>query len=114
MPSGKRCMVESEQHGSCTLAVLTVVTNVVIIPNLLNLVTYLHGTMHMGVSASATTTTNFFGATSGFAMIAAFLSDSYITRFRTMLLFGPFMFLGLWIARTASLPSFTPSTSLQH
>uniref|UniRef100_A0A453CAF1 Uncharacterized protein n=1 Tax=Aegilops tauschii subsp. strangulata TaxID=200361 RepID=A0A453CAF1_AEGTS len=89
--------IRKEVHGGVRAAwflyVLTVVTNVVIIPNLLNLVTYLHGTMHMGVSASATTTTNFFGATSGFAMIAAFLSDSYITRFRTMLLFGPFMFL---------------------
>ena len=88
------------------LAVLTVVTNVVIIPNLLNLVTYLHGTMHMGVSASATTTTNFFGATSGFAMIAAFLSDSYITRFRTMLLFGPFMFLVIWSSSVQSSAQF--------
>ena len=69
------------------LAVLTVVTNVVLVPNLLNLVTYLHGTMHMGVSGSAIT------ATSGFALIGAFLWDSYITRSRTMLLFGPFMFL---------------------
>jgi hypothetical protein len=75
------------------LAVLTVLSNVVIIPNLLNLVTYLHGTMHMGVSGSATTATNVFGATSGFALIGAFLSDSYITRSRTMLLFGPFIFL---------------------
>jgi hypothetical protein len=49
--------------------------------------------MHMGVSGSATTATNVFAATSGFALIGAFLSDSYITRSRTMLLFGPFMFL---------------------
>ncbi|KAM3368306.1 hypothetical protein ACQJBY_016688 [Aegilops geniculata] len=105
--------IRKEVHGGVRAAwflyVLTVVTNVVIIPNLLNLVTYLHGTMHMGVSASATTTTNFFGATSGFAMIAAFLSDSYITRFRTMLLFGPFMFLGYGLlALQAYLPSLRP------
>lgn len=83
----------------CTfpLAVLTVVTNVVIVPNLLNMVTYLQGTMHMGVSGSATTATNFFGATSGFALIGAFLSDSYITRSRTVLIFGPFMFLVICI-----------------
>jgi phosphate/sulfate permease len=74
-----------------------VVTNVVIVPNLLNLVTYLQGTMHMGVSGSTTTATNFIGATSGFALIAAFLSDSYITRARTMLLFAPFMFLVICI-----------------
>ena len=80
-----------------SLAVLTVVTNVVIVPNVLNMVTYLHGTMHMGVSGSVTTAANFFGATSGFAMIGAFLSDSYITRARTMLLIGPFMFLVICI-----------------
>ncbi|KAF7002360.1 hypothetical protein CFC21_017861 [Triticum aestivum] len=90
--------INKEVHGGVRAAwflyVLTVVTNVVIVPNLLNLVTYLHRTMHMGVSGSATTATNFIGATSGFALIGAFLSDSNITRSRTMLLFGPFMFLG--------------------
>jgi solute carrier family 15 (peptide/histidine transporter), member 3/4 len=49
--------------------------------------------MHMGVSDSATTVTNFVGATSGFTLIGAFLSDSYITRSRTILLFGPLEFL---------------------
>jgi hypothetical protein len=47
----------------------------------------------MGVSDSATTITNFVGATSGFALIGAFLSDSYITNSRTILLFGPLEFL---------------------
>lgn len=63
------------------------------VPNMLNMVTYLHGTMHMGVSRSATTVTNVLGATSGFALIGAFLSDSYITRSRTILIFGPLEFL---------------------
>ncbi|XP_024311221.1 protein NRT1/ PTR FAMILY 4.5 isoform X2 [Brachypodium distachyon] len=44
--------INREVHGGVRAAwflyVLTVVTNVVIVPNLLNLVTYLHGTMHMG------------------------------------------------------------------
>jgi len=75
----------------------------------LNMVTYLIGTMHMGVSGSVTTAANFFGATSGFAMIGAFLSDSYITRARTMLLIGPFMFLGYGLlALQAYLPSLHP------
>ena len=73
--------------------VLTFVINMVNVPILLNLVTYLRGTMHMGVSDSATTVTNFVGATSGFALIGAFLSDSYITRSRTILLLGPLEFL---------------------
>jgi hypothetical protein len=67
--------------------------NTVIVPNMLNLVTYFHGTMHMGISDSATTVTNLVGATCGFALIGAFLSDSYIMRSTTILLFGPLMFL---------------------
>jgi hypothetical protein len=47
----------------------------------------------MGVSGSTTTVTNLVGATSGFALIGAFLSDSYITRSRTILLLGPLEFL---------------------
>jgi hypothetical protein len=73
--------------------VLTFVTSMVNVPILLNLVIYLRGTMHMGVSGSATTVTNLVGATSGFALIGAFLSDSYITRSRTILLLGPLEFL---------------------
>ncbi|RLM65919.1 protein NRT1/ PTR FAMILY 4.6-like isoform X2 [Panicum miliaceum] len=96
-------MEESEQH------VLTVVANIVNVPNMLNMVTYLHGTMHMGVSSSATTVTNVLGATSGFAMIGAFLSDSYITRSTTILLFGPLEFLGYGLlALQAYLPSLCP------
>ncbi|VAI13221.1 unnamed protein product [Triticum turgidum subsp. durum] len=105
--------INKEVHGGVRAAwflyVLTVVTNVVIVPNVLNMVTYLHGTMHMGVSGSVTTAANFFGATSRFAMIGAFLSDSYITRAKTMLLIGPFMFLGYGLlALQAYLPSLHP------
>ncbi|KAL5675659.1 hypothetical protein ACJX0J_011790, partial [Zea mays] len=66
-------------------------------------------TMHMGVSDSATTVTNFVGATSGFTLIGAFLSDSYITRSRTILLFGPLEFLGYGLlALQAYVPSLHP------
>jgi solute carrier family 15 (peptide/histidine transporter), member 3/4 len=77
--------------------VLRVLTSMVNFPNLLNLVTYVQGTLHMGVSDSVTTTTNFVGATYGFALIGAFLSDSYITRSRTILLFGPLEFLVIFL-----------------
>ncbi|XP_062185679.1 protein NRT1/ PTR FAMILY 4.3-like isoform X2 [Phragmites australis] len=105
--------INREVHGGVRAAwfiyFLTVVTNMVNIPIILNLVTYLHGTMHMGVSGSATTVTNFVGATCGFALIGAFLSDSYITRSRTILLFGPLEFLGYGLlALQAHLPSLHP------
>lgn len=105
--------VDRKVHGGVRAAwfmyFLSVVTNMVNIPNVLNLVTYLHGTMHMGVSSSSTTVTNFIGATSGFALLGAFLSDSYITRSRTILLFGPLEFLGYGLlALQAYLPSLRP------
>ncbi|CAN6249175.1 unnamed protein product [Urochloa humidicola] len=105
--------INREVHGGVRAAwfiyFLTVVSNMVYIPIFLNLVTYLHGTMHMGVSSSATTVTNFVGATSGFALIGAFLSDSYLTRSKTILLFGPLEFLGYgFLALQAYLPSFHP------
>nr|CAB3484954.1 unnamed protein product [Digitaria exilis] len=90
-------LIKREVHGGVRTAwfmyFLTVVTSMVNIPVLLNLVTYLRGTMHMGVSGAATTVTNCVGATSGFALIGAFLSDSYITRSKAILLFGPLEFL---------------------
>ncbi|CAO2035568.1 unnamed protein product [Urochloa humidicola] len=105
--------INREVHGGVRAAwfiyFLTVVSSMVYIPIILNLVTYLHGTMHMGVSSSATTVTNFVGATSGFALIGAFLSDSYLTRSKTILLFGPLEFLGYGLlALQAYLPSLHP------
>ncbi|KAL6903590.1 hypothetical protein ACP4OV_004403 [Aristida adscensionis] len=102
--------IKREVHGGVRAAWFThLVTSMVNVPILLNLVTYLHGTMHMGVSGSATTVTNLVGATSGFALIGAFLSDSYITRSKTILLFGPLEFLGYGLlALQAHLPSLHP------
>ncbi|XP_021319481.1 protein NRT1/ PTR FAMILY 4.3 isoform X1 [Sorghum bicolor] len=105
--------INREVHGGVRAAwfiyFLTVVANIVNVPNMLNMVTYLHGTIHMGVSRSATTVTNVLGATSGFALIGAFLSDSYITRSRTILIFGPLEFLGYGLlALQAHLPSLHP------
>nr|CAB3487470.1 unnamed protein product [Digitaria exilis] len=95
-------LVKREVHGGVWAAwfiyFLTVVKNMVNVPISLNLVTYLRGTMHMGVSGSATTVTNYADATSGFALIGAFLSDSCITRSKTILLFGPLLFLMVMLA----------------
>ncbi|EEE61240.1 hypothetical protein OsJ_15291 [Oryza sativa Japonica Group] len=105
--------INRKVHGGVRAAwfvyFLTVVTSTVNVPNMLNMVTYLYGTMHMGISSSSTTVTNVLGATSGFALLGAFLSDSYITRARTILLFGPLEFLGYGLlALQAYLPSLRP------
>lgn len=63
---------------------MVVMGNIAHVANVLNLVKYLHGTMHMGISSSSTRVTKTLGATSGFALLGAFLSDSYITRLKTI------------------------------
>jgi peptide/histidine transporter 3/4 len=75
----------------CT--VLIVVNFLVHVPNLQNMTTYLGGVMHMGVSDASTTLTNFIGAMCGFALMGGFLSDSYITCSRIMLLSVPLVIL---------------------
>lgn len=78
---------------SFRLAVLIVVNFLVHVPNAQNLVTYLRAVMHMGVSDATTTITNFVGAMCAFALLGGFLSDSYITSARTMLLSVPLVIL---------------------
>ncbi|KAI3941302.1 hypothetical protein MKW92_033533 [Papaver armeniacum] len=88
---------------------MVVMMNVTYASNVLNLVTYLRGTMHMDVATSSTTVTNFIGVSCACALIGGFLSDSYITRFKTILIFGPLEFLGFGLlALQAYLPSLQP------
>lgn len=75
----------------------------------MNLVTYLRGTMHMGVAEASTTASNFFAALQMFSIPAAFLADSYIKRFYTVLIFGPIEILGyILLAVQAHVPSLHP------
>uniref|UniRef100_A0A453BPA3 Major facilitator superfamily (MFS) profile domain-containing protein n=1 Tax=Aegilops tauschii subsp. strangulata TaxID=200361 RepID=A0A453BPA3_AEGTS len=71
------------------LTTLVLLSNAANIANIMNLVTYLRGTMHMGVAEASTTASNFFAALQMFSIPAAFLADSYIKRFYTVLIFGP-------------------------
>ncbi|TVU51463.1 hypothetical protein EJB05_02895, partial [Eragrostis curvula] len=85
--------VNQKRHGGvkATLFIhfLIVMANIANIPLILNLVSYLHGTMHMGIKDASTTSTNFFGAICFFSFLGAFISDSYIKRFYTILIFAP-------------------------
>uniref|UniRef100_A0A453BPH6 Peptide transporter PTR2 n=1 Tax=Aegilops tauschii subsp. strangulata TaxID=200361 RepID=A0A453BPH6_AEGTS len=63
--------------------------------------------MHMGVAEASTTASNFFAALQMFSIPAAFLADSYIKRFYTVLIFGPIEILVLVVAfkkRNVQLP----------
>uniref|UniRef100_A0A453BPD6 Major facilitator superfamily (MFS) profile domain-containing protein n=1 Tax=Aegilops tauschii subsp. strangulata TaxID=200361 RepID=A0A453BPD6_AEGTS len=95
----------------CSLASSTLVllSNAANIANIMNLVTYLRGTMHMGVAEASTTASNFFAALQMFSIPAAFLADSYIKRFYTVLIFGPIEILGyILLAVQAHVPSLHP------
>ncbi|XP_066359041.1 protein NRT1/ PTR FAMILY 4.3-like isoform X1 [Miscanthus floridulus] len=88
---------------------LVVMTNIGNIPMLLNVVSYLHGKMHMGIADASTTATNFFGAICVFTFFGAFISDSYVKRFYTILIFAPIEIVGyMLLACQAHFPSLHP------
>ncbi|XP_077229004.1 protein NRT1/ PTR FAMILY 4.5-like isoform X2 [Tasmannia lanceolata] len=105
--------INKDRHGGTRAAFfiyfMVGMSSMAFMSNVLDMVTYLHKTMHMGVADSSTTLTNFIGGTCAFALLGGFLSDSYITRFRAILIFGPFEFLGFsLLAIQAHLPSLKP------
>jgi hypothetical protein len=70
-------------------AALVLLSNAANIASIMNLVSYLRGTMHMGVAEASTMASNFFASLQMFSIPAAFLADSYIKRFYTLLIFVP-------------------------
>ncbi|KAM3386126.1 hypothetical protein ACQJBY_009648 [Aegilops geniculata] len=105
--------VNPKRHGGVRASIfihaLVLLSNAANIANIMNLVTYLRGTMHMGVAEASTTASNFFAALQMFSIPAAFLADSYIKRFYTVLIFGPIEILGyILLAVQAHAPSLHP------
>lgn len=70
-------------------AAMVLLTNAPNIANVLNMVSYLRATMHMGVAEATTTVTNLFAALQVFSIPAALLADSYVKRFYTVILLAP-------------------------
>ncbi|KAG9440739.1 hypothetical protein H6P81_020904 [Aristolochia fimbriata] len=62
--------------------------NMAFVANAVSLVTYFNGYMNFGLAKSATTLTNFMGASFMLALLGGFISDTYLSRFKTCLLFG--------------------------
>ncbi|KAG6488752.1 protein NRT1/ PTR FAMILY 4.5-like isoform X1 [Zingiber officinale] len=105
--------INKKRHGRARAAsficIQTLLLNFAFIPILLNLVTYLHGTMNEDIANSSTMVNNLVGASCAFSLLGAFISDSYITRFKTILIFGPIEFMGYGLlALQAHLPSLHP------
>ncbi|XP_035820736.1 peptide transporter PTR2 isoform X2 [Zea mays] len=105
--------VNTKKHGGVRASIfihaLVLLSNVANIASILNLVSYLREEMHMDVARATTMASNFFAALQMFSIPAAFLADSYIKRFYTVLIFGPIEILGyILLAVQAHVPSLHP------
>ncbi|CAD5197089.1 unnamed protein product [Musa acuminata subsp. malaccensis] len=68
--------------------------NVGFIANMVSFVLYFMYVMHFDLAGSSTTLTNFVGATFLLPIVGGFISDTYMTRLNTALLFGFFEIAG--------------------
>ncbi|THG05371.1 protein NRT1/ PTR FAMILY 4.5-like [Camellia sinensis] len=75
-------------RASSFLFVLVLFENMAFVANMVSLVLYFSQQMHFDLAGSANTLTNFMGATFLLSIVGAFISDTYLDRFHTCLIFG--------------------------
>ncbi|XP_017227682.2 protein NRT1/ PTR FAMILY 4.5 [Daucus carota subsp. sativus] len=75
--------------------VLGSLENIGFIANMATLVLYFHLVMHFDISTAANTLTNFLGSTFLLTIVGGFISDTYLNRLYTCLLFGLLELMGL-------------------
>ncbi|XP_059637607.1 protein NRT1/ PTR FAMILY 4.5-like [Cornus florida] len=68
--------------------------NMAFIANAMSLVTYFSGFMNFSLTKSATTLTNFMGTAFLLPLFGGFISDTYLSRFKTCIMFGSIEVLG--------------------
>lgn len=68
--------------------------NMAFVSNIVSIVTYFYGYMNFSLTKSASTLTNFIGTAFLLALVGGFISDTYLSRFKTCVLFGFIEFLG--------------------
>ncbi|MED6131031.1 hypothetical protein PIB30_006359 [Stylosanthes scabra] len=68
--------------------VLAALDNMGMVANMVSMVLYFYGVMHFDLPSSANTLTNFMGSTFLLSLVGAFISDTYLNRLTTCLLFG--------------------------
>ncbi|XXG65365.1 hypothetical protein AAC387_Pa05g3083 [Persea americana] len=90
-----------KQHGGIKATIFVFVTsaleNMANLGTSVNLVTYFFGHMYYSISDSANILTNYMGTTFLLSLVGAFISDAYLTRSKTLLLFGIAEFLGFML-----------------
>ncbi|XP_043712537.1 protein NRT1/ PTR FAMILY 4.5-like [Telopea speciosissima] len=68
--------------------------NMAFVSNAVSLVTYFYGYMNYSLTKSATTLTNFMGTSYILALFGGLISDTYLSRFKTCLLFASIELVG--------------------
>ncbi|KAJ1393314.1 Proton-dependent oligopeptide transporter family [Sesbania bispinosa] len=82
-------------RASVFIFVLSALDNMGFVANMVSIVLYFYGVMHFDLSSSANTLTNFMGSTFLLSLVGGFISDTYLNRFTTCLLFGSLEVLAL-------------------
>ncbi|XVF31539.1 hypothetical protein REPUB_Repub16aG0154400 [Reevesia pubescens] len=75
--------------------VLVSLENMGFIANMVSMVLYFMMVMYFNIPTSANTLTNFMGSTFLLSLVGGFISDTFLSRYTTSLLFGFFEVLGL-------------------
>ncbi|KAK4773862.1 hypothetical protein SAY87_028881 [Trapa incisa] len=101
------------RHGGMLAAffvlVVEVLENLAYLANASNLVLYLSKYMHLSISRSANSVTDFMGTAFLLALLGGFLSDAFFTTYRIFLISAAIEFLGLLILTVqAKTPSLKP------
>ncbi|KAL5155880.1 Protein NRT1/ PTR FAMILY 4.2 [Glycine soja] len=74
--------------ASMFIFVLSALDNMGFVANMVSIVLYFYGVMHFDLASSANTLTNFMASTYLLSLVGGFISDTYLNRFTTCLLFG--------------------------
>ncbi|KAJ8623588.1 hypothetical protein MRB53_032117 [Persea americana] len=94
------------------LYVMTGLENMAFVANVTSLVLYFILVFHFGASEAATTVTNFLGGTFLLSILGGFISDTYMSRLNTCLIFGLLEVLGyVLVTIQAHYPKLHPSTT---
>ncbi|KAJ8771574.1 hypothetical protein K2173_026751 [Erythroxylum novogranatense] len=73
---------------------MTGLENMAFVSNAVSLVTYFYDYMNFSLTKSATTLTNLMGTAFLLSMFGGFISDTYLSRFKTCVIFGSIELLG--------------------
>ncbi|XP_057869752.1 protein NRT1/ PTR FAMILY 4.5 [Cryptomeria japonica] len=110
----------SSKHGGMKAAkfifVVEVLENMTFISIATNLITYFHSSMHYSIADSANMLTNYMGTSFLLTLVGGFVSDSFVSRFWTIIFFGSIETLGLiMLTVQAQIPRMKPEVgSSEH